>query len=72
MATMNGMLSPNTSRDDRPRQALAHQRAEFLGDLAQQHEARQRREGEDEGPYKLRSRYRLRSRTTVDYVRCLL
>ena len=34
---------------DAPRQALAQQVAEPPGDLVQQHEARQRREGEDEG-----------------------
>ena len=34
--------------DHHPRQPLADQRAEFLGDLAQQHQAGQGHEGEDE------------------------
>ena len=34
--------------DHPPGQSLAHQRAELLGDLAQEHEAGQRREREEE------------------------
>ena len=49
MATMNGRLSAKTSPITAQGRPLPTSDAEFLRDLAQQHEAGQRREREEEG-----------------------